>query len=131
MAGDRRPELGRLGERLAERHLTKTGYRVLDRNYRTREGEIDLIAFGGGTLVFCEVKTLAAPSGRARGPTSPFETIHPRKRRQVRRMAGAWLAERRAAGKSPRYRDIRFDAIGVVLSASGRVLSLEHLAEAF
>jgi len=98
---------------------------VLDRNYRTREGEIDLIAIAGATLVFCEVKTLVSRSLFTRGPVSPLEGVRPAKRRQVRRIARAWLADRREAGASPRYREVRFDAIGVALSSSGRLLALE------
>ncbi len=49
--------LGRSGEDRAAKHLAKLGYRVLERNYRTRQGEIDLIALDGDTVVFVEVKT--------------------------------------------------------------------------
>jgi putative endonuclease len=49
-----RIRLGKLGERAAARHLERAGYRIVERNYRTREGEIDLIARNGVTLVFCD-----------------------------------------------------------------------------
>ncbi|HMA86680.1 MAG TPA: YraN family protein [Desulfosalsimonadaceae bacterium] len=54
---NRRQKLGQTGEAMAERHLKKMGYQILERNYRNRLGEIDLIARDKGTLVFVEVKT--------------------------------------------------------------------------
>jgi putative endonuclease len=131
MALRSRIDTGRIGEREAARHLQRSGYRLLERNYRTREGEIDVIALGGGTLVFCEVKTLVAGRAGGPGPAHPLEGIRPAKRRQVRRMARSWLADRRESTTPPRYRDIRFDAIGVSLSTSGKLLRLDHLPAAF
>jgi putative endonuclease len=123
---DARKRIGRLGERLAADHLERSGYRVLERNYRIREGEIDIVADQGGTLVFCEVKTLVV---RGRGAAlHPLDGVGPTKRTQVRRVARAWLAERRGAAG---WRDIRFDAIGVALSPAGEPLALEHLRSAF
>lgn len=66
MADDPRRTLGSLGEDIAVEHLTAAGYRILERNYRTRYGEIDIIAADSGKLVFCEVKTRAA--GSSHGP---------------------------------------------------------------
>ncbi len=102
----------------------RRGYRILERNYRTRWGVLDLIADDGKTLVFCEVKTR-----RAGGQTgTPFEALSPAKQLQVRRMAGRWLHGRRGR---PRARALRFDAIGVVFDAADRLLALEHLEGAF
>ena len=131
MALANRIDTGRLGERAAARHLQRRGYTLVERNYRTREGEIDLTALRAGTLVFCEVKTLVAGRRSGLGPAHPFESIRPAKRRQVRRMARSWLADRRESTTSPKYCDIRFDAIGVSLSAGGELLRLEHLPSAF
>lgn len=114
--------LGPLGERLAAEHLERLGYRVIERNHRTRFGEIDLIAVDGETLVFCEVKSRRAGGG------SPWEGLHPRKRGQVRRMARSWLAER---GDRPHLPTVRFDAIGVVVDGRRRLVALEHLEGAF
>jgi Holliday junction resolvase-like predicted endonuclease len=75
-----------LGERLAEEHLTAAGYAVLKRNFRTRYGELDLIAASAGALVFCEVKTRV--NGTVAGPSHPLEAIGPDKRRRLRLMAG-------------------------------------------
>jgi putative endonuclease len=124
VTADPRPQLGRLGEQLAAEHLIRRGFRIVERNYRTRWGELDIVAFDGRTLAFCEVKTrrLSAP-GR-----SPLESVHAIKRSKVRKMAGTWLIER---SDRPRADTLRFDAIGVTLDASGRLVSLEHLEGAF
>jgi putative endonuclease len=128
---DRRRRLGELGERLARQHLTTRGYRVLDRNFRTRHGEIDVVAAGDGCLVFCEVKTRIAHGPP--GPFGPLAAVGPRKQRQVRRMAARWLAERanRLGGEGGRPATIRFDAIGVTLSPGGSLVNLDHVENAF
>jgi putative endonuclease len=128
---DHRRQLGRRGEQLAAECLERNGDRVVERNYRTREGEIDLIVLSGTTLVFCEVKTLVARPQVMRGPAYPLESIGVSKRRQVRRIARSWLAERLSAQQALRFRDIRFDAIGVVLAPSGQLLRLERVESAF
>jgi putative endonuclease len=121
---DLRPQLGRLGEQLAAEHLIRRGFRIVERNYRTRWGELDIVAYDGRTLAFCEVKTRRlGPPGR-----SPLESVHAHKRSQVRKMAGRWLIERT---QRPRADTLRFDAIGVTLDPSGRLVSLEHLEGAF
>ena len=131
MPFDHRSGTGRTGERAAARHLERNGYRVLDRNYRTREGELDLVAAKGDTLVFCEVKTLVARPGRATGPAYPLEAIRATKRTRIRRLARSWLAERSATGRGSGCRSARFDAIGVLLSPRGRLLQIEHVESAF
>jgi putative endonuclease len=127
----KRRAAGQLGERLAAHHLERSGYQVVARNYRIREGEIDLVATGGATLVFCEVKTIVARGASAHGPAYTLEAVGTAKRRQVRRVARLWLAERRGRALSGGYLDIRFDAIGVLLSPRGELLSLEHIEAAF
>lgn len=116
--------LGRTGERLAAEHLQRLGYEIVERNYRTRWGELDLVARSGGTLAFCEVKARRA-GGRAGGA---LEAVSPGKQARVRRMAASWLAEHR---DRPYADTIRFDAIGVTFDAGGRLLALEHLEGAF
>jgi putative endonuclease len=122
---------GRLAEARAAEHLGSLGYRILERNARTRFGELDLVAFDPrrGALVFVEVKAIRA--GSKVGPERPVLWVTPRKQLQVRRLATAWIAERRAAGSTPRYAEIRFDAVGVVLGRADEVLDLEHIAGAF
>ena len=128
MPPDHRIPLGAAGERIAEDHLMGRGYAIADRNFRTRHGELDLVAVDGDCLVFCEVKTRIARSPP--GPFGPLSSVGPRKRRQVRRMARQWLAER-AATCPRRPRLLRFDAIGVTVGSRGELLDLEHLEHAF
>ncbi|HTU30272.1 MAG TPA: YraN family protein [Solirubrobacteraceae bacterium] len=116
---DARRTLGAAGEELAATHLSRLGYAVVERNHRTRWGEIDIIAHAPGMLVFVEVKTRRA-SARA---GSPFDAVHPRKQAQVRRMAAAWLAQVR---DRPRAEDLRFDVIGVTVDRAGCLLALDH-----
>jgi putative endonuclease len=124
VSGDPRAHLGRLGEQLAAEHLVRRGYEIVERNYRTRWGELDIVAFDGQTLAFCEVKTR-----RLRAPgASPLEAVRPLKRARVRKMAGSWLIERI---ERPHADKLRFDAIGVTFDPAGRLMSLEHLEGAF
>jgi putative endonuclease len=124
MPDQRRIELGRVGEQIAADHLVHRGFRIVERNYRTRWGELDIVASDGRTLVFCEVKTRVTP----RAGRDPLESVHQRKQMQLRRLAGRWLAERR---DHPRAADLRFDAIGITLAPDGRLLRLDHLEAAF
>src|SRR3954453_8043883 len=116
MAIDLRRHHGELGERIAEEHLEHRGYRILARNFRTRFGELDLVAADERTLVFCEGKTRLSSSSR--GPARPLDAIGMRKRDRLRRMARQWLAESDAFDR-PRPEDLRFDAIGVILTPAG------------
>jgi len=122
-APDPRHALGRHGEQLAAEHLERLGFAVVARNFRTRHGELDLVAFDGNALVFAEVKTR-----RASGAGLVWENLHLRKRAQVRRMASAYLNQ---VPDRPRGRTLRFDAIGIVIDADGRLVTLEHLEGAF
>jgi putative endonuclease len=121
---DRRHVLGALGEKLAAEHLERRGFEIVERNYRTRWGELDIVAYDGRVLAFCEVKTRRL----APGAGSPFDAIRPSKRAQVRKMAGCWLIER----KQRPFADVmRFDAIGVTFDIAGRLVGIEHLEGAF
>jgi putative endonuclease len=124
------------GEQLAAAHLERLGFTILERNVRTRHGEIDLIAFDGRTLVFAEVKTRRVAGGRRELPPGqePLATLRPRQRARLRRLAVAWLSatppddDRRSR---PTARTIRFDALGVVLDAGEKLLRLDHLEGAW
>jgi putative endonuclease len=124
MSSDLRQHLGRLGEDLALEHLERLGYRLVDRNYRTRFGEIDLIVSDDETIVFVEVK--ARRVGASAG--SAVESVPPRKQRQVRGMAAAWLVE---SSDRPRSRDLRFDVVAVTVDGAGTLMRLDHLEAAF
>jgi putative endonuclease len=126
-----RPETGRRGEELAADHLVRRGFSILERNFRTRWGELDIVAFDGRTLVFCEVKSrrCSGANRRAGQPSVvPFDSLHPRKRHQVRRMANVWMSIRSERPYAPL---VRFDAIGVTFGADGELVRLDHLEGGF
>ena len=122
-----RLRLGRAAEDLVAARLAAARWEIVERNARTRFGELDVVALDGGTLVFLEVK--AGRDGSDFGPERPILAIGPRKQRQVRRLATAWMAERRGAGN--RYDEIRFDAVGVTFDHADRVSDYEHIEGAF
>ncbi|GBD12719.1 hypothetical protein HRbin24_00732 [bacterium HR24] len=113
--GDR-GRFGRWAEDLAASYLRAHGYRVLARNLRTAEGELDIVACKGEVLAFVEVR---ARRGRAGG--SAAESIGPRKRARLLRAAAAYLQE---AGSSLQP---RIDVLLIELSPGGRLLRLEHI----
>jgi putative endonuclease len=117
MPSDHRARLGRLGERLALEHYVRLGFRLLDRNYRVRAGELDLIVYDGRTVVFAEVKT------RRVGGWDPLDAITHTKQRRLRLLAATWLA---AQLRPPRAVEFRFDAVGVVIDAHGRLVELDQ-----
>jgi len=101
---DDRKALGNAGEEDAAELLRCSGHRILERNFRTRNGELDIVSRApDGTLVFTEVKT-----DRRGNAGVPEEWITPRKRRQVAKMAAIWMA-RHGVGEVP----VRFDAVCV------------------
>jgi len=108
--------LGQQGEQLAAKFLTEAGLSVLGRNWRCTQGEIDIVALDGRTLVVCEVKTR---SGVRFG--TPLEAITRQKACRLRRLAVAWV---RAHGLV--FDQVRIDVVGVVRAASGE-FSLEHV----
>jgi len=121
VSSDLRHHLGRAGEDAAAAHMQRLGYAVVARNHRTRFGELDLVCFGHGVLVFVEVKT-------RRGSGAPWDALGAPKQARVRRMAASYLVE---AADRPLADALRFDAIGVVFDAHGRLVSLDHLEAAF
>lgn len=121
---DPRRQIGASGEDAAAERLASIGCEVLERNARTRFGELDIVALDGRTLVFVEVKALRG-SGRTRAEQA-LESIGARKRLQVRRLARAWLAERPSPGP---YTQIRFDAMGVAVGQSRT--EVVHIPAAF
>lgn len=111
--------LGQWGEDVATAHLSALGMQVLDRRWRTRGGEIDLVARDGRALVFVEVKTR---SGTGFGV--PVEAVTPGKQRRLRRLALAWLAEH-----GQHAEDVRFDVVGVLRGPGG--VGIDHVRGAF
>lgn len=110
-AEDPRRVLGRRGEEVAAAHLERMGLVVLARNWRCREGELDIVATDGlDTVHFCEVKTR---SGEGFGV--PAEAVTAGKRRKIRRLASLWLAEHRVTG----WRVTQFDVLAVLWPPQG------------
>lgn len=121
-----RQRIGRAAENLAAERLAASGWTIIERNARTRFGELDIVALDERTLVFVEVK--AGREGSAFGPERPVLGVDRRKQLRVRRLASAWMSERREA---PRYSQIRFDAVGVTFDRAGRAVDVEHIRAAF
>jgi putative endonuclease len=121
-----RRRTGQIAEDLVAEYLAEESWKIVERNARTRYGELDIVAREGRVLVFLEIK--GARAGTSYGPARPICSIDFRKQRRVRQLAIAWMSERR---DQPRYDDIRFDAVGVILDAAGRPLDVEHIKGAF
>lgn len=121
-----RRRTGEIAEELVARRLAAAGWEIVERNARTRYGEIDIVARDGRVLVFIEVK--GARVDTRFGPEKPILSIDFRKQRRVRRLATAWMSERR---DQPPYEDIRFDAVGVTLGRDDRPLEIEYVQGAF
>lgn len=104
-----RTRLGRLGEDFAVRYLEDAGMAVVARNWRCTaqelRGELDVVAWEDGVLVFCEVKTR-----RGRDTGGPLLAVTPAKYRQLRRLAGAYLAETGLTAV-----EVRVDLVGVTV----------------
>ncbi len=107
----KRQALGRKGEELACRFLEKKGYHILTRNYRTRTGEIDIIARDGGVLVFVEVKTRGSKKFG-----HPFEAITFHKQYQLARVAQEYISHNAFHGQ-----EARFDVVGIVVGAEEKI----------
>lgn len=123
MSGHRRA-LGQKGEQIAEAYLLKKGYRILERNMRTRRGEIDLIARVGDTFVFVEVRTR---TGHTFGTAA--ESVNWRKRQKLRELALAYLQT--LSHPVPIF---RFDVIGIHFEpgeAASREPQIQHIEHAF
>jgi putative endonuclease len=121
-----RQRIGRAAEDLVADRLGRSGWEIVERNARTRFGELDIVARDGRALVFVEVKAGRADSSF--GPERPVLGVNHRKQLRVRRLATAWMGERRDA---PHYAEIRFDAVGVTFDRNGRLVNVEHIRGAF
>lgn len=106
---------GRHGEDRACEYLRSLGYRIVERNFRCRLGEIDIVTNDGRTLVFVEVRTRT--SGRH---GSALETVTGPKQHRIARVASYYLSMRR-----PRYDACRFDVVGITAN------EIEHVKDAF
>jgi len=113
-------EVGRRGEQIAAAHLQRLGYRILETNFRCAWGEIDIVAEDGGDLVLVEVRSRQGGEEQV-----PEESIGPRKRARMRRLAEAYLQAHPARGFS-----CRLDVVAVNLSPAGAPLRVEHVKNA-
>lgn len=106
-----------LGEDIAVDYLKKKGYKIIERNFRKKYEEIDIIALFGSTLVFIEVKTRTSSSFG-----TPFESIAPWKLRHL-----IQLAEFYKMTHSNLPDNMRIDAIGVIVTRDNKLENIEHL----
>lgn len=113
-------DLGRRGEDLAAEYLTEQGLVVLDRNWRCRHGELDIVCTDAHRLVVCEVKTRSSTRYGL-----PAEAVDHRKARRIRLITNAWLA----AHGVP-WVEIRFDVLAV-LAEPGQPVAVQHYRAAF
>ena len=111
---DHRQSLGKRGEDLACEELERRGYAIVDRRFRTRCGELDIVARDGAVLVFVEVK---ARSGGRFG--SPFESVTWQKRQRLSAMAESYLFIKRLTGVA-----CRFDVVAVLQHRTGHTVEL-------
>lgn len=116
----RRRDLGTAGEDAVAAKYAACGYDVIDRNWRCRDGELDLVVARGQTIVFCEVKTRTSERF---GP--PAEAVTVRKQRRLRTLALRWLGAHPGG-----WRALRFD-VGSVMPARNGQLVVEILEDAF
>ncbi len=111
--------LGKEGERIAERYLKKKGYRLVERNYRSPVGELDLIVLDRRVIVFVEVKTRSQERFGA-----PLESVHRTKQHKMMKAALFFLSRHKL-----HHREARFDVIGV--SFGDGEPAVEHIENAF
>lgn len=125
MSGEEKPaagnqRVGAEGEELAAAFLKRAGYRIVERNFRCKGGEADIVARDGKTLVFVEVKTRRSMTY---GP--PQLAVTSFKQRQISKAALTWLAKNRLQDAPA-----RFDVVAVMLHADG-THRIEHIVNAF
>lgn len=121
---DRRREVGQKGEQWAAQYLQQQGYEIVERNLRTKQGEIDLIALDQQMLVFVEVRTRTST---AYG--TPGESVNWRKQKKLRELALAYLQR-----QSRRFPSFRFDVIAITCPArvtNPEQVKIEHVKHAF
>jgi len=116
---DTRRTLGAMGESLAADLYRKLGFTIVDRNWRCRSGELDLVVACGDLLIFCEVKTR-----RTDFFGSPAEAVGYAKQARLRRLAAAWMSEHNAG-----WKNVRFDVVSVLIGETEPQIT--HLPNAF
>jgi putative endonuclease len=117
--------IGRYGEQLAARYLSESGLTVLARNWRCRDGELDIVAREGDVLVFCEVKTRSSEQFG-----DPAEAVGGPKAARLRGLALRWIAQQRAFGTYTFWPELRFDVVCVLRHHQGPA-TIRHVRAAF
>lgn len=113
-------QLGNIGEHIAAEYLTAHGYQIVERNYRSRLGEIDVIAAKNEVLVFVEVKTRTSTRfGR------PSEAVNFLKQQKITKVASWYIHNKRLEG-----RRVRFDVVELLRTPAGQ-MSVNHIQNAF
>lgn len=118
-----RHRLGREAEERVTQHLRHDGYRILQRNFSCSAGEIDIIAFQDGVVVFVEVRSTTEPA-----QVNPLATITPEKRQRIIRAAHNYITLKGLRQQSILF---RFDAVAVRYNSSGQLINIRHLEDAF
>jgi putative endonuclease len=118
---DTRRITGTKGEEEAARFLGRSGFAIVDKNVRTRAGEIDLVAMDGKTLVFVEVKTRRDSEG-----DPPQAAVNTRKQNRLGKLAQSYLKLKRL-----RQTPCRFDVVSVIFNDEGGVKAIRHIPNAF
>lgn len=113
--------IGRIGEEKACEYLAEQSFRIVERNYRSRLGEVDIIAWDRDELVFIEVRARSSGSF-----ASPEETVGTRKQQKLRRLANQYLSWR--VGREV---NCRFDVVTLLFDSEGHVLRINHYRGAF
>ncbi len=114
-------EIGNFGENMACRYLTKKGVKILERNYRVRAGEIDIIGLDENILVFYEVKTR---SNNIYG--TPAESVNYYKQMHIKNVALEFMSRAR-----PKFKGMRFDIIEVNLDDDLKFKNIHQIVNAF
>ncbi|HZK18771.1 MAG TPA: YraN family protein [Clostridia bacterium] len=118
---DRRQIIGRLGEEKAEKYLIKNGWEIIERNYRTRYGEVDIIAREDDEIVFVEVRARSSGSFG-----TPEESITFKKQLKIKNMAKYYLSV-----NNLNRIGCRFDVVAIIFDGSGKLLRFNHIRGAF
>lgn len=121
----RKDDLGSQGEEHAAQYLANAGYRIVARNWRCPQGEIDLVTSNGDEIVFVEVKTRSSLRFG-----HPFEAISVAKLARLRRLAAAWCESANETPGRLRASRIRIDVVGII-AAPGQAPVVEHLKGVF
>lgn len=113
-------DIGNKGEQLAADHLADQGYQLLDHNFHTRYGELDLVMLDRGIIVFVEVKTRTSTAFG-----SPEDSITPSKMEHIQNAGLLWLQEHPEAPD-----DWRIDVISILMDRCGQLQNIQHFINA-